>query len=43
MKGDATTVFFGNSKFSDLVNGARVEVKGSQRDAFVFATQIHVN
>lgn len=43
VKGDATTEFFGNSRFSDLVNGAKVEVKGSQRDAFVFATRIHVN
>lgn len=43
VKGDATTEFFGNSQFSDLVNGARVEVKGAQRDAFVFATRIHVN
>jgi hypothetical protein len=43
VKGDATTVFFGNSQFSDLANGARVEVQGSQRDAFVFATRIHVN
>lgn len=40
--GDATTVFQGNSKFSDLKNGARVEVKGSMRNGSVFATRIHV-
>ena len=40
VKGDATTEFFGNSAFSDLVNGARVEVKGSQRDGFVYATRM---
>ena len=43
IKGDALTVFFGNSAFADLANGARVEVKGSLRDGFVYATRIHVN
>ncbi|HXT70693.1 MAG TPA: DUF5666 domain-containing protein [Vicinamibacterales bacterium] len=43
VKGDAQTEFFGNSRFSDLANGARVEVKGSQRDAFVYATRLKVN
>jgi hypothetical protein len=43
VKGDAQTGFFGNSQFADLANGARVEVKGSQRDGFVYATSIHVN
>jgi hypothetical protein len=43
VKGDAQTEFFGNSQFSDLANGARVEVKGTQRDGFVYATRIHVN
>jgi len=43
VKGDASTEFFGNSHFADLANGRRVEVKGSQRDGFVYATRIHVN
>ena len=43
VKGDAATEFFGNSQFLELVDGARVEVKGSQRDGFVYATRIHVN
>ena len=43
VKGDAQTMFTGNSQFSDLANGARVEIKGSQRDGFVYASQIHVN
>jgi len=42
VKGDAATELFGNTQFSELVNGARVEVKGSQRDAFVYATRLHV-
>jgi hypothetical protein len=41
--GDAATEFFGGSDFSDLADGARVEVKGLQRDGFVYATRIHVN
>jgi hypothetical protein len=43
VKGDAATVFYGNSAFTDLANGARVEVKGSLRDGYVYATRIHVN
>jgi hypothetical protein len=46
VKGDGTTQFFGDGNrgttFSALANGARVEVKGEQRDGFVFATRIHV-
>jgi hypothetical protein len=43
VKGDAATEFYGNSQFLELVDGARVEVKGSQRDGFVYATRLHVN
>lgn len=47
VKGDTNTAFFGDGDkpdtFSDLKNGARVEVKGQQRDGFVYATRIHVN
>jgi hypothetical protein len=43
VKGDAQTEFFGNSRFLDLANGVRVEVKGAQRDGFVYANRIHVH
>jgi len=43
VKGDANTEFFGNSAFNELANGKRVEVKGSQRDGFVYATRMKVN
>jgi Domain of unknown function (DUF5666) len=43
VKGDAATTFSGKSKFADLVNGARVEVKGQQKNGYVYATSIHVN
>jgi len=43
VKGDLATELFGNTQFSEVVNGARVEVKGSQRDAFVYATRLHVS
>ena len=43
VKGDANTEFIGNSVFADLANGKRVEVKGSQRDGFVYADRIKVN
>jgi hypothetical protein len=43
VKGDSLTELYGNTQFSELVNGARVEVKGSQRDAFVYATRLHVS
>jgi hypothetical protein len=43
VKGDALTEFYGNSRFLDLVNGGRVEVKGLQRDGFVYAQRIHAH
>ncbi len=43
VKGDAATKFTGKSGFSDLVNGARVEVKGQQKNGYVYATSIHIN
>jgi hypothetical protein len=47
VKGDSSTQFFGDgsspASFADLKAGARVEVKGLQRDGYVFATRIHVN
>lgn len=47
VKGDASSAFYGDGDkpdtFADLKNGARVEVKGQQRDGFVYATRIHVN
>jgi len=42
VKGDSSTAF-DSSAFSDLKNGARVEVTAQQRDGFVQATRIHVN
>ena len=43
VKGDDLTGFFGSSSFSGLKDGARVEVKGQQRDGYVYAERIHVN
>ena len=46
LKGDVLTEFFGNGNddtFADLENGQRVEVKGQQRDGFVYAARIHIN
>lgn len=43
VKGDTSTEFFGGSTFSGLKNDARVEVKGQQRDGYVYAERIHVN
>jgi hypothetical protein len=43
VKGDDLTVFFGNSTFSMLKDGVRVEVKGQQRDGYIYAERIHVN
>ncbi|HJR58450.1 MAG TPA: DUF5666 domain-containing protein [Vicinamibacterales bacterium] len=47
IKGDANTEFFGDGDdadtFADLENGVRVEVKGVQRDGFVYAQRIHIN
>jgi len=44
--GDHLTVYQGSNgtgSFLDLANGVRVEVKGQQRDASVYAVRIHVN
>jgi len=47
VKGDNLTAFYGDgdrlTPFTDLQNNARVEVKGEQRDGFVYAVRIHVN
>lgn len=47
VKGDNNTVFFGDGDkpdtFADLKNGKRVEVKGQQRDGFVYATRLKIN
>lgn len=47
VKGDALTVFFGDGDkpdtFSSLKEGSRVEVKGEQRDDYVYAVRIHIN
>lgn len=47
IRGDANTQFFGDGSnsdsFDDLENGARVEVKGQQRDGFIYAERIHIN
>ena len=47
VKGDAQTVFFGDGSaartFADLSDGDRVEVKGQQRDGYVYAERIHIN
>lgn len=47
IKGDAATTFFGDGSatvtFASLKDGVRVEVKGSQRDGYVYAVRIHVN
>jgi len=47
VKGDAATAFFGDGDkpdtFADLKDGVRVEVKGQQRDGFVYAVRIHIN
>lgn len=42
VKGDANTVFFGNSQFAHLADGQTVTVKGTQNTGFVYATRIHV-
>ncbi len=46
IRGDQTTAFFGSGDqalpFSALVADAQVNVKGQQRDAWVFAERIHV-
>lgn len=43
VKGDDLTEFFGGSEFADLRNDVRVEVKGQQRDGYVYAVRLHVN
>jgi hypothetical protein len=47
VKGDALTSFFGDGDtpdtFASLKEGSRVEVKGQQKDGYVYATRIHVN
>jgi hypothetical protein len=47
VKGDTNTAFFGDGDkpdtFSDLKEGSRVEVKGEQRDGYVYAIRIHIN
>jgi hypothetical protein len=46
VKGDALTVFFGNGgrdDFSSLKAGLRVEIKGQQRDGYVYAERLHIN
>jgi hypothetical protein len=47
IRGDSTTSFSGNGPsseaFASLKGGVRVEVKGDQRDGFIFATRIHIN
>lgn len=45
VKGDDLSVFFGpgSSTFAALKDGVRVEVKGQQRDGYVYAERIHVN
>jgi hypothetical protein len=42
VKGDGLTQFYGNSMFDGLKNGVRVEVKGQQQDAAIYAVRIHV-
>jgi hypothetical protein len=42
VRGDNATEFFGGSVFADLGEGVRVNVKGLQRDGFVYAQRIHV-
>jgi hypothetical protein len=43
VKGDNLTAFFGASTFSMLRDDVRVEVKGQQRDGYVYAERVHVN
>ena len=47
IRGDAQTVFFGDGdrpdSFASLKEGSRVEVKGEQRDDFIYAVRIHIN
>lgn len=43
IKGDNLTEFFGGSRFSMLSDGDRVEVKGQQRDGYIYAERIHIS
>ncbi len=47
VKGDDLTAWFGTGNTSGsvamLANGVRVEVKGQQRDGYIYAERIHVN
>ena len=47
VKGDGLTTFFGDGDkpdtFARLKEGSRVEVKGEQRDDYVYAVRIHIN
>lgn len=44
VKGDSLTEFLGSGKgFTALKNGVRVEVKGQQRDGYVYAERLHVS
>lgn len=47
IRGDANTDFFGDGNspdsFDDLEDGVRVEVKGLQRDGYIYADRIHIN
>jgi hypothetical protein len=47
VKGDTLTVFFGSGSsavdFTKLKNDARVEVKGQQRDGYIYAERLHIN
>jgi hypothetical protein len=47
VKGDTFTQWFGDGdspdSFESLEDGARVEVKGQQRDGYIYATRIHIN
>jgi hypothetical protein len=46
VKGDGFTQWFGDGdspeSFASLENGARVEVKGQQRDGYIYAVRIHI-
>jgi hypothetical protein len=43
LKGDGATTFFGNTVFGDIKNGLEAEVKGLQRNGYVYITRMHVN
>jgi len=43
LKGDSATTFFGNTVFGDIKSGLEAEVKGLQRNGYVYVTRMHVN